>query len=194
MLQELQEDLPNERLAGIFPHTISDEFASHVIRACFYASMTSDEGKWPRVTLQVCMSDDSSERIASFDPPLAFDASSIAKIAHSVDGWCSLGFSELNGVPVIVGILPSVSVLLGTFVTQRSMSLSSLKVAIRRPGQIDVICEKGILSYKAGVVTQYQSILCSKALERLAAIMDNRVNLLLKKDNETEESARSVEV
>ena len=71
------------------------------------------------------------------------------------------------------------SVLLGTFVTQSARTFSSFKVAIRGPGNIDVICEKGVLTYKAGVISQYQSILSSKALERLAAVMDSRVAILL---------------
>jgi hypothetical protein len=174
LLQGMRELLSN-RPVGDIVYAISDESASHVIRACFYASMTSDEGKWPRVTLQACSSDASAEHIANLNPPLAVNAPTIAKLAHSLNGWCSLGITELNGIPMIVGILPPVSVLLGTFVTQRATSFSTFKISIRCPGNIDVICENGILSYKAGVVSQYQSILSSKALERLAAIMETRV-------------------
>jgi hypothetical protein len=118
------------------------------------------------------------------------NALTISKLAHSVSEWCSLGFAEVNGKPMLVGILPSTSLLLGTFVTQRATSLSTLKVAIRHPGNIDVICGAGTLSYKAGSVSQYRSILSSKALERLATIMNARIANLLGYDSEANTNTR----
>ena len=57
MLQELQSCSSIKNVAASFPATISEEFAAQVIRASFFASMTSEEGKWPSVTLQACRRD-----------------------------------------------------------------------------------------------------------------------------------------
>ena len=34
--------------AALAPISITDSLASEVIRACFYASLISDEGRWPK--------------------------------------------------------------------------------------------------------------------------------------------------
>jgi hypothetical protein len=167
------------RLLGLFPFKLTDDLAAHVIKACFYASMISDEGRWPKAALNACGKVGSLKHIASLEPPLLADSPTIAKLAHTVSDWCSLGYADLNGTPVIVGILPSMAVHLGTFVTQKAKTIASFKIAIKGPGNIDVICEKGVLTYKAGVVSEYQSLLSSKTLGRLAAIMDSRVVILL---------------
>ncbi len=178
-LLEKMRVLWSRRLMGIFPYNLSDELASKIIKASYYASMTGDEGRWPRVALHACGSEGSPKHIASLNPPVIADPVSIAKLAHTATDWCSLGCAEADGGLVIVGIIPSMSVHLGTFVTQNAKPFSSFKVAIRGPGNIDVICEKGVMTYKAGVILEYQSILTSKVLERLAAIMDSRVASLL---------------
>jgi hypothetical protein len=138
----------------------------------------SDEGRWPLLTVGVCGADP-KQPIAALDPPVPADPTAIAKLAHTVNDWCSLGVADVNGRPTVVGVLPSMSVRTGTFVTQSAKSFSALKVVIRAPGNLDVVCEKGVLTYKAGVVSQYASILSSKALERLAAVMDGQVAILL---------------
>ena len=146
--------------------------------------MRADGRKW---RLHAGGAAGSTKHIASFEPPVLADATSIAKLAHTVNDWCSLSFTDLDGKPALVGILPSMSVLLGTFVTQMARRpSSSFTVVIRGPGNIDVICEKSVLTYKAGVVSQYESILSSNALERLAAVMDSRLAILLEDDFQSE--------
>ncbi len=171
--------LSSRRLMGIFPYRLSNDLASKIIKASYYASMIGDEGRWPRVALHACGSEGSPKDIASLNPPVIADPVSIAKLAHTASDWCSLGCAESDGGLVIVGIIPSMDVRLCTFVTQSAKSMSSFKVAIRGPGNIDVICEKGVMTYKAGVISEYQSILTSKVLKRLAAVMDSRVAILL---------------
>jgi hypothetical protein len=180
-LLEKMRRLHERRLLGIFPYKITDEFASELIKSCFYASMISDEGRWPLLTVGVCGADP-KQPIAALDPPVPADPTAIAKLAHTVNDWCSLGVADVNGRPTVVGVLPSMSVRTGTFVTQSVKTFSALKVVIRGPGNLDVVCEEGVLTYKAGVVSQYESILSSKVLERLAAVMDGQVTILLGED------------
>jgi hypothetical protein len=131
-----------------FPNHADGRFGlSHHQGVFFYASMTSDEGRWPQVSLHSRGRENASQRIASFEPPIVATATTIAKLAHTVTDLCSLEFADVEEEPVIVGILPSLSALLGTFITQRAKTFSSFKVAIRGPGNIDVICEKVVLTY-----------------------------------------------
>jgi hypothetical protein len=164
---------------------ISDELAGHMMTSAFYASLIRDEGRCPKVALSACNSRPRST-IALFNPPVTADAVSIAKLAHAVSPSCRLACAEIDGSPMLIGILPSLGFGLGTFVTRRDRSgppkrslIPSFKVTIRGPGHIDVLCDRGAFSYRGGKVESYSSILSSRALERLAAVTDNRLATLL---------------
>src|SRR5262249_41175111 len=88
-LLEQMRRLHERRLLGIFPYRITDEFASELIKSCFYASMISDEGRWPLVTVGVCGAEP-KHPIAGLDPPVPADPTAIAKLSHTVNDWCSL--------------------------------------------------------------------------------------------------------
>ncbi len=167
------------------PLGIGDKLAAYMMKAAFYASLISDEGRWPKVALSGCSSKPKAT-IASFDPPVTADAVSIAKLAHAVSPWSRLACAEIDGSPMLVGILPSMGFGLGTFVTKRDRSgppkrnlVPSFKVTIRGPGHIDVLCDRGAFSYRGGRVESYASILSSKVLERLAAEADRRLTRLV---------------
>ena len=124
---------------------ISDELAAHMMTSAFYASLMSDEGRWPKVALSGCNSK-SNAAIALFDPPVMADAVSIAKLAHAVTPSCRLACGEIDGSPRLIGILPSIGFGLGTFATHRDGTgvpkrslIPSFKVTIRGPGHIDVL-------------------------------------------------------
>ena len=164
---------------------ISDELAAHMMTSAFYASLIRDEGRWPKVALSACSSKPKAA-IALFNPPVTADAVSIAKLAHAVSPSCRLACAEIDGSPMLMGILPSMGFGLGTFVTQRDRGaepkrsvIPSFKVSIRGPGHIDVLCDRGALSYRGGKVESYSSILSSKILERLAVVADDRHATLL---------------
>ncbi len=164
---------------------VSERLAAHMMTSAFYASLVSDEARWPKVALTACSSKPSAT-IALFNPPVAADAVSIAKLAHAVSPWCRLGCAEIDGSPMLIGILPSMGFGLGTFVTQRDRGghtkrilIPSFKVTIRGPGHIDVLCDRGAFSYRGGKVESYSSILSSRALDRLAAVMESRLTNLL---------------
>ena len=164
---------------------VRDGLAAHMMTSAFYASLVSDEGRWPKVALTACSSKPRAA-IALFDPPVTADAVSIAKLAHAVSPWGRLACAEIDGSPMLTGILPSMGFGLGTFVTQRDRSgppkrslIPSFKVTIRGPGHIDVLCDRGAFSYRGGKVESYSSILSSRALERLAAVMESRLTNLL---------------
>jgi hypothetical protein len=164
---------------------ISDNLAAHMMRSAFYASLISDEGRWPKVALSACRPKP-RPTIALFNPPVTADAVSIAKLAHAVTPSCRLGCAEIDGSPRLIGIFPSMGFGLGTFITRRDRSsppqrglIPSFKVTIRGPGHIDVLCDRGAFSYRSGQVESYSSILSSRALARLAAVMDRRLTLLL---------------
>jgi hypothetical protein len=163
----------------------SDELAAHMMMSAFYASLISDEGRWPKVALSACVSRPKAS-IAPFDPPVPADAVSIAKLAHAVSPSCRLACAEIAGSPVLIGILPSMGFGLGTFVTERNRGgspkanlIPSFKVTIRGPGHIDVLCDRGAFSYRGGKIESYSSILSSEVLERLAAVMERRLGHLL---------------
>jgi len=164
---------------------ISDELAAHMMTSAFYASLISDEGRWPKVALSGC-SLRSKAAIALFDPPVMADAVSIAKLAHAVTPSCCLSCAEIDGSPRLIGILPSMGFGLGTFATHRDGTglpkrslVPSFKVTIRGPGHIDVLCDRGAFSYRAGKVESYSSILSCRAIERLAAVMNRRLTIML---------------
>ncbi len=163
---------------------VSDGLAAHMMTSAFYASLVSDEARWPKVALTACSSKPSAT-IALFNPPVTADAVSIAKLAHAVSPWCRLACAEIDGSPMLIGILPSMGFGLGTFVTPRDRSGApkhphpSFKVTIRGPGHIDVLCDRGAFSYRGGKVESYSSILSSRALERLAVVMESRLTNLL---------------
>ena len=156
---------------------VSDGLAAHMMTSAFYASLISDEGRWPKVALSACSSKPRAT-IALLDPPVTADAVSIAKLAHAVSPSCRLACAEIDGSPMLIGILPSMGFGLGTFATRRDRSgpprrslIPSFKVTIRGPGHIDVLCDRGAFSYRGGKVESYSSILSSRAFERLAAVM-----------------------
>ena len=156
-----------------------------MMKSAFYASLISDEGRWPKVALSGCSSKPKSA-IVLFNPPLTADAVSIAKLAHAVSPWCRLACAEIDDSPMLIGILPSMGFGLGTFVTQRDRSgppkrglIPSFKVTIRGPGHIDVLCDRGAFTYRGGQVESYSSILSSKVLERFAAEADRRLTRLV---------------
>lgn len=164
---------------------VSDGLAAHMMTSAFYASLVSDEGRWPKVAL-TARSSKPSATIALFNPPVTADAVSIAKLAHAVSPSCRLACEEIDGSPMLTGILPSMGFGLGTVVTQRERGgppkrilIPSFKVTIRGPGHIDVLCDRGAFSYRGGKVESYSSILSSRALERLAAVMESRLTNLL---------------
>ena len=60
---------------------------------------------------------------------------------------------------------------LGTYATHRDRTrlpkrslVPSFKVTIRGPGHIDVLCDRGAFSYRAGKVESYSSILSCRAI------------------------------
>jgi hypothetical protein len=164
---------------------VSDELATHVMTSAFYASLISDEGRWPRVALSACGSRP-KVTIASFNPPLTADATTIAKMAHAVNASCRLACAEIDGSPKLVGIVPSVGFGLDTFATERGRSgspkrslIPSFKVTIRGPGHIDVLCDRGAFTYRGGKAESHASVLSSRALERIATVIDRRLQTLL---------------
>ncbi|MBD3671949.1 MAG: hypothetical protein HUJ26_00360 [Planctomycetaceae bacterium] len=190
LLDRMRSATERSLLGSVFSMSLpSNEVAAKLIAECYYASMIGDEGRLPQVTLHIAASKDTAtdeglghaHQPRFFHPPIPAEATAIAKLAHAVSDNCSLAIEAHNNQPVIVGIGRSRSAHLDTFVAQHHEKKRTFRfqVAVRGPGNIDVLCDTGMLSYKAGRVIASQSLLKSKSLEILAGILNAQIADLL---------------
>jgi hypothetical protein len=158
------QDGIDERFNLHLPQRVVEEF----VKAVYYASLIPDEGRWPSVCLMSYRKGCERDFHFLFQPARVLSAPEIAKLAHAVEGGSHLCCICDNGRITIGGV--HVTLLnerreLG-YLSPRAAN--PLKLAIRRPGHIEVATVKGALVYKAGVISEAALLQHSHVLGCLA--------------------------
>ncbi len=168
-------------LSTLGKYIISSKAVSQIVSACFYASTISDEERWPKAILVPSCGMASDRLIARFTTAIAFEPIAIAKLAHATSDWCRLAFVVQDDEPRIVGIAPSMAILMGRFTTQGGprRKIGGFHVSITGPGNLDVLCHRQIFTYQSGTITKFRLLLESVATQSVGQTLNKRIDSLL---------------
>jgi hypothetical protein len=161
-------DARRQTSAPRFQLDLTRTSVENAVLSAFYASMQSDEGRFPCVTLMSYKEDAIPAAYIPLAEPIDVTADQIAKLSHAVSRDSHIFCTAKNGTLKIGGLHVNELYEGREFGYAPSRKANPLKITIRGPGYIEVSCGGIANTYNAGILSDETLLYASQAMRRVA--------------------------